>query len=154
MAALRSDGLVKVTVTALDGTTEPRDHNLPLIKKKESLPDYQVILNLTNGQHVRLGVVPDKSAVDGLTWDLSEPVCLADIAGVRLQEQDKVVSDAVTEVQITSDSVTQDGYRFDFSSKRSTSVGVRSFFGTPIGQAIVAGFAIAVLVLILSMFCV
>jgi len=154
MAGMRSEGLVQVTVTALDEAAEPRDHNIPLFKKKEALPDYQLIVNLKNGELVRLAVMPDKSAVDGLTWDLSEPVCLHDIASVRLQEKDKLISDAVTEVQITSDSVTKDNYRFDFSSKRSASVGIRSFFGTPIGSAIVAGFAIAVVLLLLSLFCI
>ena len=154
MAGIRSTGLTEITVTALDEASEPRDHNLPFIKQKEALPDYEIIVILNNGQQIRLGAKPDTSAVDGLTWNLSDPVSLAEVASVRLQDQDKVVSDAIAEVQITADSVTQGGYRFDFRSERSASVGVQSFFRTPIGMAIAAGFCIAVLLILLSVFCV
>ena len=152
MAGVRSKGLVQVTVTVLDKASEPRDHKIPLIKQKESLPDYEILVNLNNGQQVSLGAKPDTSAADGLTWSLSDPVSLAEIASVRLQEQDKVVSDAIAEVQVTGEPVTQKGYRFDFRCERSASVGIRSFFSTPIGKAIAAGFCIAVLLMLLSMF--
>jgi len=152
MAALRSNGLTKITVTALDAASEPRDHNLPLIKQKEALPDYELTLILTRGDKVRLGAKPDTSAVDGLTWSLSDSVSIADVASVRLREQDKVISDAVAEVQILGASTTANGYRFDFTSKRSASVGVNSFFGTPIGKAIACGLCVVVLLVILSVF--
>lgn len=152
MAAIRSTGLTDITVTALDETAEPRDHNLPLIKQKEALPDYELTVILTNGDVVRLGAKPDTSAVDGLTWRLNDPVSIADVASVRLQEQDKVISDTVAEVQILGDSTTVKGYRFEFAAERSTSVGIKSFFGTPIGKAIFAGFVIATVLLLASFF--
>ncbi len=86
MAAIRSTGLTQVKVTALDEASEPRDHNLPFIKRKEALPDYELTLILTNGDKVRLGAKPDTSAVDGLTWHINDPVSIADVASVRLQE--------------------------------------------------------------------
>ena len=152
MAAIRSTGLTQITVTALDEAAEPRDHDLPFIKQKEALPDYELTLILTNGGTVRLGAKPDNSAVDGLTWHVNDPVSISDVASVRLQEQDKVISDAVAEVQILGASTTANGYRFDFVSERSTSVGVKSFFGTPIGKAITAGFCIAILLIVLRAF--
>jgi hypothetical protein len=154
MAAVRSNGLTEITVTALDQADEPRDLNIPFLAKNQSLPDYEVSLILVGGGKVRLGAKPDTSAVNSLTWQLSDPVSIADVASVRLDEQDKVVSDAVVEVQALSGSTTEKGFRFDFATERSMSVGIKSFFGTPIGQAIVAGFFIAVLMMFVRVFCV
>lgn len=152
MAGVRSKGLVQITVTALDAASEPSDHNLPFVKKKEALPDYELSLILVDGRKVQLGAIPDTSAVDGLTWNVNDPVSITDVASVRLREQDKLFSDSVAEVQIDGESTTQNGYRFDFALKRSVSVGVKSFFRTPIGQAISTGFCIAVVVMVLSIF--
>lgn len=152
MAAVRSAGLTEITVTALDAASEPRDHVLPLVKQKEALPDYELTLILTDGDRISLGTKPDTSAVDGLIWHINDPISIADVAGVRLFEQDKVISDAVAEVQILGESIIEKGYRFEFASKRSFSVGVKSFFGTPIGKAISAGFCIAVIVILVSLF--
>lgn len=107
---------------------------------------------LKNGEKIRLGAKPDTSAADGLSWNLSDPISLANIASVRLQEQDKLISDAIVEIQITDNSVTEKGYRFDFDSNRSISVGIGSFFQTPIGKAIAAGFCLAILFILLSVF--
>lgn len=150
MAAQRSMGLIQVTVTAIDRTAEPRDHNLPLLRRKEALPDYEIVLILANGGKVRLGAKPDTSAAEGLTWQVADPVSTADIASVRLQEQDVVLSDALAEVQIGPKPATASGYRFEFVTQASFAVGVRSFFGTPIGVAIFVGFILAVLVVVLQ----
>ncbi|MEM7314678.1 MAG: hypothetical protein AAF497_16140, partial [Planctomycetota bacterium] len=40
VAAIRSVGLTRVTVTALDKEAEPRDHDIPFVKQREALPDY------------------------------------------------------------------------------------------------------------------
>ena len=99
-----------------------------------------------------MGAKPDTSAAKGLTWQVSEPVSVADVASVRLEEQDKLISDALAEVQITGDSVTANGYRFDFVTERSAVVGIKSFFGTPIGMAIVVGFCLAVVLIVVTVF--
>ncbi len=151
MAAMRSNGLVTVTVTALDQAAEPRDRVIPLVNKKhEALPDYEVVVNLNDGQTIRLGAKPNSSAVDGLTWQLSNPVSVAEVASLRLQDQDALVSDTLAEVQITGDWAVQENYRFDFTLQRSLSVGIQSFFHTLIGKAIVAGFFVAILLMVLS----
>lgn len=89
MAGIRSVGLTQVTVTALDADSEPRDHSIPFIKQKEALPDYEVVVVLATGGWIHLGARPDQSAVDGLTWRLTEPVSVKDVAGIRLQDQDR-----------------------------------------------------------------
>lgn len=152
MAAMRSTGLTQITITALDQKFEPRDHLLPLVKQKEALPDYEITVLLTNGNNLRLGAKPDVSAVDGLTWHLAEPVSVDDVASIRLLEQDKVIADSIAEVQFLGNSVTEGNYRFDFTTERLASVGISSFFKTPIGKAIAAGFFIAVLLMLLSAF--
>ncbi|WP_339910684.1 hypothetical protein [Symmachiella dynata] len=150
LAAIRSTGLTSITVTALDPAAEPRDHELPFFKQKEALPDYRLILLLNRGDQVRLGSKPDTSAADGLTWQLSDPVSLADITTVRLEDQDKLLSDTLAEVEVLDDVVVEQGYRFEFTSQRSLTVGIQSFFRTPIGQAIAAGFCIAVILIVAS----
>ncbi len=152
VAVIRSTGLTEVRVTALSEEDEPRDHNIPLFKKSDALPDYEIIIILNHGGKVRLGAKPNTSAVNGLTWKLSKPVSLAEISGLRLQDQDKLVSDAITEVQVESESVTSGNYRFDFTTKRSFGIGIVSFFETPVGMAICGAFAIAVMLIICSAF--
>ncbi|QDT33059.1 hypothetical protein [Thalassoglobus polymorphus] len=152
VAVIRSTGLTEVRVTAISEEEEPRDHNIPLFKKTDALPDYEIILILNQGGKVRLGAKPNRSAANGLTWKLSKPVSLAEISGLRLQDQDKLVSDAITEVQIESQSVTSGNYRFDFTTKRSFGIGLVSFFETPVGMAICGAFAIAVMLIICSAF--
>ena len=154
MAVSRSEGLTEIKVTALDADAEPRDHKIPLFKKKEALPDYQLIVMQTDRQKLNLGTKPDQSAVDGLSWKLSEPVSVADIATIRLQDQDKVISDVLEEVHITGSSVSTENYRFDFETERSFSVGVRSFFQTPLGKTVVSAFFLAVFLIVVSLFAV
>ena len=148
MAVVRSLGITQITVTALDASSEPQDHNLPFVRRKEALPDYELTLMLSSGGQMPLGAKPDASAVGGLTWHVADPVSVTDVTSVRLQERDLVISDAIAEVQIHGDSVSANGYRFDFVTERSASVGIKSFFGTPIGKAIVVGFCLAVLLMV------
>ena len=152
MAIARSDGLVSVTVTALKPDKEPVDHNVPLVKKRERLPDYELSLVSDRGNARYLGVKPDQSAADGITWQLDDPVSISQVAAVRLREKDKLVSDDLAEVQILAPSVESGNYRFDFVMEKSFGVGVRAFFWTPVGMAIAAAFGLAVAIIILANF--
>ena len=151
MIASRTEGLNRVTVTALDAEKEPRDHNIPLFKAKERLPDYRLIINTTERWHkITLGAKPNTSAVNGISWDLPDPISLSDIASVRLDDQDKLLADAVSEVQVTSDSASEGNYKFDFETSYSVTVGIRSFFKTQIGQMILFAFIGSLVALIAS----
>ncbi|QDU39086.1 hypothetical protein Mal4_34210 [Maioricimonas rarisocia] len=156
IAAARSEGLTQVTVTALDGEAEPRDHQLPFVKQVDALPDYELVVRLHRGGFLQsggqrsLGARPNQSAVDGITWTLNDPIPISEIAGIRLQEQDKVISDALTEVQVVGSGRVEEGnWRFDFETQRSAAIGVEAFFATPIGKAISAAFVIAILLMLL-----
>jgi hypothetical protein len=153
LSAYRSTGLTRITITALSAEAEPRDLRFPLFKQKEALPDYQVFVVLQKSGRLNLGTKPDQSAVKGINWNLPSPVSVYDIASIKLQDDDKLISDAISEVQIDEQSVTDGNYRFDFHTERSFSVGLHSFFQTPIGQAISAAFLIAVLLVIAAIFC-
>ncbi len=152
LAIVRSDGLTQVKVTALDEKAEPRDHNLPLIKRNEALPDYKLTVLKSGGRSVDLGAKINKSAIDGLIWQLPSAIAVSDISSIRLDDQDKLVSDAIVEVQMTSDEVVSGNYRFEFSTERSFAAGLQSFFKTPLGIAITTAFTIAVVFIILSVF--
>ena len=105
LAAVRSEDLTKIKVTAFDGDKEPRDHSLPLIKQIEVLPDYEILIMTLDGFKTNLGAKPNTSAVEGLTWVLNDPISISEIASIRLQDQDKVISDAIVAVQLTDKSV-------------------------------------------------
>jgi len=150
MAIGRSWSLVSVTVTALDPSKEPSDHDIPLFRRREALPDYELSLIDDRG-HVRyLGVKPDESAAAGLTWRLDAPVSVSQIAAVRLREKEMLVSDSIAEVQIVEPPVESNGYRFSFVTERSFGAGLQAFFATPIGIAIAVGFSIAVILIVIA----
>lgn len=150
LAAMKSLGLVSVTVTAIDPEKEPVDHVLPLVKQKEALPDYEVVVVMTDGRSQKLGSKPDTSAAKGLEWRINDPICVADIATVRLQEHDVVLSDALAEVQVQEQPVTANGYRFEFVTQRALSVGISSFHSTPLGNAIIAAFFLAIVIVVVA----
>ncbi|MEM7813208.1 MAG: hypothetical protein AAF532_17165 [Planctomycetota bacterium] len=152
IAANRSLGLTEITVTALDSDEEPRDHRIPFFKQNDALPDYELRCLMKRGLDLDLGVRPDTSAADGLTWRLNEPVSILDVELVRLRDKGRLKSNVVAEVIPGTDSVTRENYRFDFVTARAFSVGVKSFFATPVGVAITWGFGTAVLLLILAPF--
>ncbi|MFG0332498.1 MAG: hypothetical protein ACF8TS_03960 [Maioricimonas sp. JB049] len=156
IATRRSEGLTRVTVTALDAEAEPRDHQLPFVKQTEALPDYELIVRLNRGGFLQsggqrsLGARPNQSAVDGITWTLNDPIPISQIAGLRLQEQDKVISDTLAEVPVVGSGRVEEGnWRFDFETQRSVAIGVEAFFATPIGKAIGAAFVVAILLMLL-----
>ncbi len=148
IAVVRSNALVAITVTTLDGAKEPLDHILPLVKQHDALPDYELTLIDDSGTKHYVGSKPNQSAAHGIRWTLDAPVCVSQIAAMRLQERDVINSDQLAEVQITSKTVDANGYQFDFDIKSSFAAGVKSFFETPIGMAISLAFVIAVLYLI------
>ena len=150
LAVVRSEGLTQVKVTALDADKEPRDHSLPLIKQKDVLPDYEILVMTQDGFKTNLGAKPNTSAVVGLEWTLNDPISVTEITSIRLQDQDKVISDAIAEVQLRDKSVVAGNYRFDFKTQRSMAVGVQSFFKSPIGLAIAGAFLIAVILILIS----
>lgn len=151
LAVMWSSGLTQVTVFALDKDLEPRDHELPFFNRGDALPDYRLTV-LTTGSKISLGSKPNQSAVNGLTWQLPDPISVSDITSIQLDDQDALVSDAITEVQLTGAVVTSGNYRFEFVTRPSISVGIKAFFKTPIGQVIILAFAIAVVIAILMMF--
>jgi hypothetical protein len=83
---------------------------------------------------------------------MPDPISTSDIASVRLDDQDKILADAIVEVQLTGESVEVGNYRFEFRTERSMSVGIQSFFRTPIGMAISAAFTIAILLMLVTAF--
>lgn len=152
IAAMQSEGLKEVKVTALNAAAEPRDHGIPLIRQKEALPDYELLIITQERIGYKLGAKPNTSAVEGLVWTLKKPIGIHNIVGIRLQDQDKLISDALVEVPFSRDPVVADNYRFEFQTVYSAQVGLESFFQTPIGLAIAFAFVIAVLLILVNYF--
>ncbi|WP_296453815.1 hypothetical protein [Rubinisphaera sp.] len=67
IAAIRSNGLTQVTVTALDWDNEPRDPIVPFMNPREALPDYELVVIDSSGHKTNLGTRPNNSAVHGLS---------------------------------------------------------------------------------------
>ena len=154
LSIFQSVAITDITVTAIDPLAEPKDHGVPFLKQVEALPDYELRLRLRHGGTVNLGAKPNSSAAGGLTWHLYQPVSVRGVSTIRLQEQDKLISDALAEVEYSDAPITQNGYRFAFVTERSYATGLETFFDLPIGKAIAAGFTIAIFLLILSFFAV
>ena len=146
IAATRSSALASVT------DNEPQDIKVPLADPKSVLPDYQLIVALIDGGQISLGQKPNTSAVGGLTWQVANSLSVADVSRIRLEDVDVAVSDTIAEVQIRDGVVTENGYQFEFGVERSMLVGIQSFFKTPIGAAIAAGFGIAIVIMVLVVF--
>lgn len=152
LAISKSNGFVAVKVTALDPAKEPKDAKVPLTDPRDALPDYELTLIDDLGSIWHLGAKPNESAAGGLTWRLAAPISVSQVASIRLREKDLVVSENLAEVQLQGDSVESKGYRFEFETERSFGVGVQAFFRTPVGMAILMGFVLAVVVLMLAIF--
>ncbi len=114
-------GIEAVTVTALEDTEEPKDHNVPLIKQKEALPDYEIMILMDFGS-LKSITKPDTSAKEGITWTFAEPALLSHTRGIRLVEKDKMLSDVLAEVEYSQEQVISNGYRFEFKTTRSISL--------------------------------
>ena len=141
----RAQALVKITVTADPDLDEPKDHELPFVKQKEALPDYEIVV-LKGSSKTSLGTKPNTLAKDGLSWIPPEPIPLFDITSVRLQEHDQLLSDVIAEVQYSNNPVIESGYTFQFKTEFSLSAGLSAFFYTPIGMALLAAVFLAVFI--------
>ena len=136
MVGIRSEGLRVIKVTALDENLEPRDHHLPLIKQKEALPDYEIIIQKREGIKTSLGTKDNTSAKEGLEWRLDTAISLRDIASIELLDRDKLISDLLVEVPVSTPSIVAGNYRFEFQTERSAETGLNSFFNTPLGRTL------------------
>jgi len=152
MAAYLSEGLTQVKVTALDAEKEPRDHGIPLIKQNDALPDYEVQVITQELFSHKLGTKPNQSAAGGLVWKLNQPVAVHDIVGIRLLDQDKLISDTLVEVPFSHEPVEAENYHLEFQTAHSAIVGFKSFFETPVGLAISFAFVIAILLIFVRLF--
>ncbi|QDU04696.1 hypothetical protein V6x_44260 [Gimesia chilikensis] len=152
LAAWQSEGLTQVKVTALDAGKEPRDHGIPLLKQKEALPDYEVQIVTQDLFNHKLGARPNQSATDGLVWNLSSPVAIHEIVGIRLLDQDQLVSDTLVEVPFSRQPIEIENYRLEIQTAHSAAVGVNSFFRSPLGVTIATAFVLAIIVICIGLF--
>ena len=89
LAWLRSTALTQITVTAIDPKAEPSDHQLPFVKQKEALPDYELFVIRQTDVRIDLGVRPDRSAAGGLEWNVPEPVSVRAVLPLSFFQQHK-----------------------------------------------------------------
>lgn len=152
IAANNSRGLSEVHVICIDSKLEPNDAGIPFVLSKEQLPDYFISISCTHKWDVKLGTLLNQSAKDGLSWKLPDPIPLSLISGIRLKEEDKLLSDDIVEVPMNpkAQPVSMGNYRFTFQTEVSFWVGVEAFFQTPIGRIICTFFIIVCLILLLQ----
>ena len=150
MAYQRRMVLKQITVTYL-GEEEHRDHSIPLYKRKEALPDYTIELQHTDRGTVKLDTHLDQSALEGLTWTLSELYSCKDIPTIRLYDEDKIISEDLAEIAFDGQPVTENDYQFEFELETSFETGLASFWKTPVGTAIIWAFGALVLLFLLSL---
>ena len=99
----------------------------------DALPDYELVLVLEETGlfgtelSVQAGEKRNQSAAAGLTWT-TPPICLADLASVKLRDRDQLVSDTIAEVAAGSLPATENGYRFVGERGFDLGRGLESFF--------------------------
>ena len=134
MARTHGRFISEISVRVQDAEIEKGlDPQLPLANLADSLPDFEVVLEL-NGDEWYLGAHYNQSAINGLVWTPSEPVLLSDVDWIRLQERDPVVSDVVAEYQPRKRFTEANGFEFDISLESDWVVGVSEFTPTKSGR--------------------
>ena len=114
------------------------------------LPDYALRV-ARFGPDRQLGLHRDTSAADGLTFTLPEPARAGELGELVLVEVDPVLDDELARFQPADGPRVSNGYELTRVTQRSFNAGFWHFAGTPIGNAIMVGIAIAVLLVILAL---
>ena len=138
-----------VSVTFIADADEPRDVALDAAERR---PDYRLDLVDSDGGRRSLGVFPNVSARGGLRFEIAEVVPRRGLQELILIEDDPVSNDVLARVQGGADfPATTNGFRFSLHEARTIDGGMRWFFDTPVGRAILWGVGVAVLILVLSL---
>lgn len=149
IASFVNSSVITSVLVTFEGEEEPRDVTLRRASE-ERLPDYRVDLVARGDRHA-LGVQPNTSAADGITFHVARPVPRRALQEIVLIEDDPLSNDVLARVQGQADELAANGYRFTLSVGRSLDGGLIWFFDTPIGKAILWGIGVAVLIVVLSL---
>lgn len=118
-------------------------------------PDYELKVTHRKGGRVfattdSLGVKPNESANEGLSWTLSDPISLPDVSVIELIDRDVVLSDTLVTVSGPFDQQADAGnYRFEFDTATDPAIGFASFATTSLGERLLFAIVLALVMAII-----
>lgn len=145
LATARSTRFLGVKVTTRPGVAAAHQ------RSGQEPRDLEVVLVRADGRTQSLGTRPGESVPRGEEWLVSEPMNVLEVAALRFHAKNGPEAGPLAELRITHKQVEAAGHRFVFYTKRMPDEGVRYLLVSPLGQAIVASFAVAVLVVVISL---
>jgi len=151
LSIVHSHGVSAIHIKLLEGKTDHFDKVIPFISPKgEREPDYK-LRGLFGDEWHYLGTRKNQSAVDWLTYEVTDGPSLALLREIQVIEDDGLEDDLLDTIQIASTSAAS-GNRFQvrIDTRRSFTAGMSWFFSTPVGKAVLAGITLAIVLLIAS----
>jgi len=149
-AAMNAQSISSIDIKIIEPSTEYRDKSVLGFGKKEVLPDYRVKLRTTSNRWIELGIKPNRSAVEWLTFPVKDNLPLRNAQEIQLFDADKLEDDLLDRVQIGSEVTSSQHYQYRLHTEYRFETGLQWFFGTALGKAIAAGITLAIIIVVVS----
>ncbi len=144
LATAFGEKLSAIRVTYVGQGDEVRDAKIPLLDKKELLPDYRLkVFCETDGliftrKKYQCGPIPNRSAEQAIDFTFAGETTRDRVLQIDLLESDPVKDDLVASVQVTGSSQEAGGYRFELVTQKSLRFGFERIWKGEFGLAVVA----------------
>jgi hypothetical protein len=135
--------LSAIRLTYIGQGNEIRDAAIPLMDKKELLPDYRLeVFCETDGliftrKKYECGPTPNRSAEQPINFTFAGETTRERVLQINLLESDPVKDDLVASVQVSGLSQQADGYRFEMVTQKSLRFGFERIWKGEFGFAVV-----------------
>lgn len=150
LTLFNNKALSSVSIQLKEGQKEHQDKTIPLVSDPdEKLPDYKVSYLSEDGWQT-IGTAVNRSAIDWIEFQISDPPNLALVQGIRIVDEDAVEDDLLEEVQLVD--TVPDGVKFDYDieTRGSFKAGMAWFASTALGKAVFGAIFLAVFLVFIS----
>jgi hypothetical protein len=147
-----STSLKSIDVTFSGSKNEHTDKYIPGINKNEKAPDYALSV-ITMESTELIGIKKNKYIGSGVMTFLSlKEIPVKLIKEIKLEDDDPVKNDVLERVVFSQNTINGMNYKFFVKTKWSFNAGIVYFWATPLGNAILFGIILGVLVVVISNF--
>ncbi len=129
-----------------------RDRTLIGVDDNLALPDYQLKIKISGHGWENLGTKRNTPATAWLEYRVKQTIPLPSAIELQIIEDDIIQFDVLEQTQIPGEKFSGEQFEYEFVTERSFATGARWLLETPIGKAIAAGIAIAVLLACIGAF--
>jgi hypothetical protein len=150
LSAMHAKSVTAIDIKVKDPATEYRDKSLLGLGKDNVLPDYKLKLRTTDGGWTGLGVKPNQTAAQWLSFPVRDNVPLRSALEIELYDSDKFNSDLLDRVQIGGTDISSQKYQYHLHTEYRFETGLLWFFNTALGKAIAGGITIAIIIVIVA----